>query len=147
MKITWEDPGQTRILKQNEIDQTVEELKKHPGRWALISIGLSPSPIPWKKRGCECTTRGADDKNGRPVRKMYVRWPEQATTPAVKQEKQTVQGTERLASVSVEPTTRAKPSTPLRAGETTGACQICKKRGTLNAKGLCRIHAPLGENK
>lgn len=129
MKITWEDPGQTRILKQNEIDQTVEELKKHPGRWALISTGLSPSPIPWKKRGCECTTRGAEDKNGRPVRKMYVRWPAPKAPEPRAPERASHTVDQRLNELR-------KPAPP-------GACKVCKKHGTLNAKGLCRIHAPL----
>lgn len=62
MKIKWQDPPESGIGRgrqaSRERDQLVEELKEHPGKWALIleDQKSSSAAASMRKRGCEART-------------------------------------------------------------------------------------------
>lgn len=76
VEIVWQDPPARNKDSKYQYQQIIDELKKNPGRWALVvpewSTSVAPSPL--KKAGCETTTRfnGKDAKTW----SVYARWPE-----------------------------------------------------------------------
>ena len=74
--IRWQEPpASTSGRKANqERVSTVEQLKLHPGKWALVAESVNGSAVgPWKKLGCEAVGR----RNAKDAKKadIYVRWP------------------------------------------------------------------------
>lgn len=76
--MVWQDPPELTEERVSRIDAAVVELKKQPGRWALVSTDRGPggSTEPWKKRGCE--VRLSSIGSGR--YDIYARWPEAAVS-------------------------------------------------------------------
>jgi len=58
VEMKWKNPP-SRSSRGTQYDEIIEELKKHPGRWALISEDWKTSgpPSRFKKAGCEATCR------------------------------------------------------------------------------------------
>lgn len=58
VEIKWQNPP-SRSSRGTQYDEIIEELKKNPGRWALVSEDWKTSgpPSPFKKAGCEATCR------------------------------------------------------------------------------------------
>ncbi|MCC3276397.1 hypothetical protein LJ753_11000 [Arthrobacter sp. zg-Y20] len=74
--IRWQEPPASaagRKANQERVS-TVEQLKLHPGKWALVAESVNGSAVgPWKKLGCEAVgRRNAKDANKADI---YVRWP------------------------------------------------------------------------
>ena len=80
MEMKWEDPpGGERARHRPWMREFVEELKKHPGRWAAA---ITPSgkeghchEVQWRLRrfGCETKSERASD---RPLRyRIWAQWP------------------------------------------------------------------------
>jgi hypothetical protein len=69
--IRWETPP-PKIA--DHITKILEELKKHPGEWALIQehSRSTSAPSQWRKFGCEAESRSNPDGSYR----IYARWPE-----------------------------------------------------------------------
>jgi hypothetical protein len=83
MKIIWKDPPPAPQRdprgKHNDSMRVVAELRKHPGKWALVETGLQPKPatstrMRWRRYGCEAEIR--TDPNEPTTRVVYARWPE-----------------------------------------------------------------------
>jgi hypothetical protein len=79
MTLEWKQPpvnakGARRAL---EIDAVVDELRQHPGEWAIVARNVnSANTRTWTKRGCEVTTH-REEVNALNIT-IYARWPEQS---------------------------------------------------------------------
>lgn len=75
--IKWEEPQEVTSGpgRKSEYAAVVNELKRNPGRWAVVAEDVAPSMAGYLKRryGVEVTTRGV--KNGK-AEKVFARWPE-----------------------------------------------------------------------
>lgn len=73
VEIKWQNPP-SRSSRGTQYDEIIEELKKHPNRWALISEDWKTSgpPAPFKKAGCEATCRA--NKSSK-TWSLYARFP------------------------------------------------------------------------
>ena len=70
--LRWEVPPTENTRR--DPDAIVAELKRNPGRWALVGEDEALGTAVWKLRGCEQrTVTGPIRGRGR----MYVRWPEE----------------------------------------------------------------------
>lgn len=79
VEIIWKEPPPAVSSEKAAI---LAELKKHPGRWALVQTRYKSTSgtSPWKKLGCEATHRRADTTEGKSTEyDIYARWPEGAT--------------------------------------------------------------------
>lgn len=80
VEITWKEPPPTVSAKYAPV---LGELKKNPGRWALVNESASSSGAgqPWKKLGCEASVHRANPGEDKARYDVYARWPE-TTAPA-----------------------------------------------------------------
>lgn len=86
MSLKFQDPPQDRRIA-TQWDEIFEELRKNPGKWALIKEGMnSPATAGNLRRGVykgstpgefEATTRSREE-NGKKVVDIYARYPEQS---------------------------------------------------------------------
>lgn len=68
----WKDPPPATGGPRHELDAEVDELKQHPGRWALVRENcVASARDAYVRRGCETTTRAA----GGGKFNLYARWP------------------------------------------------------------------------
>ena len=77
--IVWEDPPARDYQggsRPGSAMRLVDELKRHPGKWALAySAARSTGASSYlKKLGCESQTR----RNADGTTRVYARWPEDA---------------------------------------------------------------------
>ncbi len=74
MHIEWKTPpDSTAPVAQSPIEPFVDELKRHPGEWALYGHkGASMAAYLRKRYGLEAVTR--NNKNGKAD--IYARWKE-----------------------------------------------------------------------
>lgn len=83
VEMIWKEPPPA---VSSEKAAVLAELKKNPGRWALVQSRYKSTSgtAPWKKLGCEATHRRAEPLEGKSTEyDIYARWPEAATpTPA-----------------------------------------------------------------
>lgn len=77
--IVWEEPASTAGRGQRRWAEITAELKKHPGKWALVGENEWSGVSLRLKRvyGLDCTVRGTT-QDGRAA-KIYARWPEDAS--------------------------------------------------------------------
>lgn len=77
VEINWKEPPPrpSRIESQNAA--ILAELKKNPGRWALLLPDRSSSGAGggWKKLGCEVTASRKNPGEEKAKYDIYVRWP------------------------------------------------------------------------
>lgn len=78
VEIEWKEspPRPSRIESQNAA--ILAELKKNPGRWALLLPDRSSSGAGggWKKLGCEVVSSRKNPGEEKAKYDIYVRWPE-----------------------------------------------------------------------
>lgn len=77
VEIMWQDPP-TRRQRPGEYESAIAELKKHPGRWALISAEWKTAHAPnaFRQAGCEITSRrNKDAEDGTKSWSVYARFP------------------------------------------------------------------------
>lgn len=75
--LEWKTPPESKTGYTGKHDRAVAVLKRHPGEWARVQRDMSSTGagMPWRKRGCEVTTRPAE--SAKPGKyDIYVRWPE-----------------------------------------------------------------------
>jgi hypothetical protein len=78
VEIVWQDPP-TRRQRPGEYEATIAELKKHPGRWALIASDWKTAHAPnaFRQAGCEITARrNKDTKGGVKSFSVFARFPQ-----------------------------------------------------------------------
>ena len=80
VEIKWQNPP-SRSSLGTMYDEIVEELKKNPGRWALVSEDWKTSapPAALRKAGCESTCRANKDAKVKSWR-LYARFPDGGAT-------------------------------------------------------------------
>ncbi len=76
--IVWEDPPEIDRTRRvpGRWQRVAQELRQHPGKWALAYEGKSPGApvVSLKKAGCQVVERGQNTDAPR----VYARWPEDA---------------------------------------------------------------------
>ncbi|QAY16096.1 hypothetical protein SEA_ELESAR_45 [Arthrobacter phage Elesar] len=75
VEITWQDPPPARgAATGGRYEQIIEALRKHPGRWALITSDwkTSSAPAAFRQNGCQATTRANE---GKKTYSVYARFP------------------------------------------------------------------------
>jgi hypothetical protein len=85
VEMIWKEPPPAVSSEKAAI---LAELKKNPGRWALVQTRYKSTSgtAPWKKLGCEATHRRAETTEGKSTEyDIYARWPGGASA-AVKTE-------------------------------------------------------------
>lgn len=72
--LKWQDPPSKQTGTSGNYDADIEELKRNPGRWALIKEDWKTSSPPgaFRQNRCEVTTRR--NKDGK-TWKVYARFP------------------------------------------------------------------------
>lgn len=85
VELNWQEPP-SRSKRGQSYESIIEELKKHPGQWALITSELrsSAAPAAFRQAGCEATTRRNKDKakDGAKTWSVWARYPDSKATPA-----------------------------------------------------------------
>ena len=119
VEMIWEEPAPRRVrTKKTPI---VEELQKHPGRWALVvsQAKSSSAAVSWRTLGCEATPRPSKSGN-KGEYDVYARWPEKAAKPVpVPNAKETV--TKAVTSgTALKPPATAAPRPSLPAPKASG---------------------------
>ncbi|MEE2568587.1 hypothetical protein V1638_04140 [Pseudarthrobacter sp. J64] len=80
-ELNWQDPpGQSS--KAREYDAIVEQLKRYPGRWALIKEDNKTSTAPQLIRAAGCETKCRRHPTEAKTWKVYARWPVSEDYPA-----------------------------------------------------------------
>jgi hypothetical protein len=82
MTITWEDPSESRtegtLARSDEMRAFGEQLKLHPGKWALFKVHNDPARARQQASNINCgnikSLRGFESRAR--AGKVYVRWPE-----------------------------------------------------------------------
>ena len=82
VEIVWKEPPPMTTGKNAAI---LAELKKHPGRWALVNDSASSTSAPavWKKLGCEAVHRRDETSTDKVRYHVYARWPEDPAAPKI----------------------------------------------------------------
>lgn len=80
VEIEWAEPPapiQRGRGKAEQNDAIVAELKKRPGKWAVVQRGMASAGCSsWTKCGCEAVgRRGQDSPEGGARYDIYARWP------------------------------------------------------------------------
>lgn len=73
VEMIWKEPPPA---VSSEKAAVLAELKKNPGKWALVqrAMASSSATAPWSKLGCEAVYRKSEDQ---PKKfDIYARWPE-----------------------------------------------------------------------
>lgn len=78
VEIIWKEPPPAVSSEKLAV---LTELRKNPGRWALVqrAMASSSATAPWVKLGCEAVYRKSEDQ---PKKfDIYARWPERPAKP------------------------------------------------------------------
>lgn len=84
VEVVWQEPPSDR-QRPGQYDEIIAVLKKHPGRWALISAKWKTNSPPnaFKQAGCESTARRNKTANGEAKSwSVYARCPISKANPA-----------------------------------------------------------------
>lgn len=75
VEIVWKEPPPAVSSKYAAV---LGELRKNPGRWALVVPAATSSGAytAWKKLGCETRTARVNPGESKPRYEIYARWPE-----------------------------------------------------------------------
>lgn len=79
VEINWKEPPPRPTRMESQNAAILAELKRNPGRWALMLANRSSSGAGggWKKAGCEVQSCRNNPGEEKPKYDIYVRWPEQ----------------------------------------------------------------------
>lgn len=113
VEMIWKEPPPAVSSEKAAI---LAELKKNPGRWALVQSRYKSTSgaAPWKKLGCEATHRRADTTEGKSTEyDIYARWPEEAAPPAGKADQKATVAKAVAGGTALTP---PPPPLPRRAG-------------------------------
>lgn len=75
-ELLWQDPPARNSARGNDYTETIETLKAHPGRWALVlkEWKTSAAPAAFRQAGCQATTRQNKGKDQKTY-SVYARYP------------------------------------------------------------------------
>ena len=73
MSVVWQDPPITGQRSKHPWDEIIRELRTHPGKWALVLEGTSPS-MRYSPRLRDCEVRAVSTDVHNKVN-IYARWP------------------------------------------------------------------------